>query len=473
MTVPGDQVLPAGALEALTELVGRFAKEHHCPSINWGLVTDGRLATTGAAWDDEHMAAPTVDTVYRIASMTKSFTCAAILSLRDEGVLSLDDPITEHAPELAVVQPPTSDAGPIRIRHLMRMSAGLATDDAWADRHLDITDDELDAALAAGALFAGTTGSVFEYSNLGFGLLGRVVKRATGRSVQDEITERLIGPLGLTRTTWVQPDHDDWARPFRVVDDAIAPEGTPLLGDGGIAPMGGIWTTVTDLARWVGWLDSAYPARDGADDGPLCRASRREMQEPQNTMGTVDLPGRVGVNSYGYGLRIRDDERMGRVVMHSGGLPGYGSNMRWASRRRFAMIALANVTYAPMAQLTHEAFELLHEHGAFPAVADVDGPLVVQMGRRLFELWQHWDDDVATELFADNVAPDESFERRLAEVARWRDECGGELVLDRIEPESATSGKLLLARPTGDPITIVFELSPLVPPRLQLVARDD
>lgn len=473
MTTPDDGVLPTGALEALTELVGRFAKEHHCPSISWGLVTDGRLATTGAAWDDEHMAAPTADTVYRIASMTKSFTCAAILSLRDEGVLSLDDPITLHAPELAVVQPPTSDAGPIRIRHLMRMSSGLATDDAWADRHLDIGDDELDAALASGALFAGTTGSIFEYSNLGFGLLGRVVKRATGRTVQQIITERFIGPLGLTRTTWVRPDHDDWARPYRVVDDAIAPEGTPLLGDGGIAPMGGIWTTVTDLARWVTWLDSAYPARSDIDDGPLCRASRREMQEPQNPMGTVDLPGRVGVNSYGYGLRIRDDERMGRVVMHSGGLPGYGSNMRWAGGRQFAMIALSNVTYSPMAQLTHEAFELLHEHGAFPAVADVDGRLVEQMGRRLFELWQHWDDAVAADLFADNVAPDESFERRRAAVARWRDECGGELVLDRIEPESATSGKLNLARPSGDPLTVVFELSPLVPPRIQLVDLDD
>jgi CubicO group peptidase (beta-lactamase class C family) len=300
-----------------------------------------------------------------------------------------------------------------------------------------------------------------------------VVKRATGRTVQDIITERFIGPLGLTRTTWVQPDHDDWARPYRVVDDAIAPEGTPLLGDGGIAPMGGIWTTVTDLARWVTWLDSAYPARDDIDDGPLCRASRREMQEPQNPMGTVDLPGRIGVNSYGYGLRIRDDEQMGRVIMHSGGLPGYGSNMRWAGGRRFAMIALANVTYAPMAQLTHEAFELLHEHAAFPAVADVEGPLVEQMGRRLFELWQQWDDAAAADLFADNVAPDESFERRRAAVARWRDECGGELVLDRIETESATSGTLHLARPSGDPLTIVFELSPLVPPRIQLVDLDD
>ncbi len=140
--------IPPASIEALTELVGRFAAEHHCPSISWGLVTDGQLTTTGASWDDEHMTMPTADTVYRIASMTKSFTCAALLALRDDGVLSLDDPLTMHAPELAALRPATSDTGPIRIRHLMRMSSGLATDDAWADRHLEISDDDLDAAVA-------------------------------------------------------------------------------------------------------------------------------------------------------------------------------------------------------------------------------------------------------------------------------------------------------------------------------------
>jgi CubicO group peptidase (beta-lactamase class C family) len=152
-----------------------------------GVVLDG-------SFGDVEGRAPTSDTVYRIASMTKSFTCAAILALRDEGVFSLDDPIEAHAPELAVVRAPTSDAGPIRIRHLMTMSSGLATDDAWADRHLDISIDDLDAALRVGTLFAAAPGTVWEYSNLGFGLLGRVVKRATGRRVQDLVSERLLGP---------------------------------------------------------------------------------------------------------------------------------------------------------------------------------------------------------------------------------------------------------------------------------------
>ena len=79
-------------------------------------------------------APPDADSVFRIASMTKSFTAATILGLRDEGLLSLDDPIARHVPELAGLHGPTADAPPITIRHLLTMASGLATDDPWGDR---------------------------------------------------------------------------------------------------------------------------------------------------------------------------------------------------------------------------------------------------------------------------------------------------------------------------------------------------
>ena len=66
--------------------------------------------------------------------MTKSFTAATVLSLRDEGRPRLDDPIAEHVPELAGLRRPTADAPAITVRHLLTMSAGLATDDPWGDR---------------------------------------------------------------------------------------------------------------------------------------------------------------------------------------------------------------------------------------------------------------------------------------------------------------------------------------------------
>ncbi len=460
-------------VEAATELVGQFATEHHCPSISWGLVSQGQVSTTGASWDDEHMPMPTADTVYRIASMTKSFTAAVVLSLRDEGALSLDDPIGHHAPELAALRSPTEDAAPIRVRHLLTMTAGFVTDNPWGDRHLDIDDEGMDAVVRDGVVFSGPTGSAFDYSNLGFGLLGRVVKRATGRRVQDLITERLIEPLGLTRTTWLRPEHDDWARPYRWRDEAFVPEGSDPLGDGEIAPMGGLWSTPNDVMRWITFLADAFPARDGADDSAPSRASRREMQEMHRFTSTMPLPGRTAVNGYGYGLRIRNCHRMGRVVAHSGGLPGYGSHMRWAVERGIGMVAVSNVTYAPMARLTQDVFELILERGAFPTQPPLDAPLVHEFAERLVALLGSWDDAAADDLFADNVAPDEHYERRRAQAARWCAECGGAFEIERVIPTTAAAGRILLRRPGGEPFELQFKLSPAGPARIQKYAEID
>jgi CubicO group peptidase (beta-lactamase class C family) len=474
-----DQVVRPGVTvtdELVAAIAGeaeRVAREHHCPSIVWGLVSDGALAVHAATGTLDDGSVPDQHTVYRIASMTKSFTAATVLSLRDDGVLSLDDPIAAHAPELAGVRGPTDDAGPVRIEHLMTMTAGMVTDNPWGDRHLDITDDGLDDVVRKGLVFSGTTGSSFDYSNLGYGFLGRVVKRATGRPVQDLMRERILEPLGLAGTTWLRPEHDDWARPHRARDGAAIPDGMDPLGDGEIAPMGGLWSTVGDVARWITWLDDAFPARNGADDGPLSRASRREMQEHHRHTGTAVMHGRTVANGYGLGLRVRSDPAMGHVVSHSGGLPGYGSNMRWSAGRRFGVVALSNVTYAPMAEFTQAVFELTLEQGLFPSEAPVVAPLVHEFAARLAAVLNEWDDVAADALFADNVAPDEPYDRRRAQAERWRAECGGSFEIVRVEPVSAAAGRMFVRRPEGEPFELQFKLSPAGPPRIQKYAEID
>jgi CubicO group peptidase (beta-lactamase class C family) len=353
----------------------------------------------------------------------------------------------------------------------MSMASGLATDDAWADRHLEISDDELDALVAQGVLFAHSTGTAYEYSNLGFGLLGRVVLRATGRTVQQHISERLLAPLHMTRSTWVQPHHDDWARPHRVQDGAIIAEGTPLQGDGGMAPMGGLWTTVADLARWVHFLDEAFPPRDGADDGPLRRASRREMQRIHTFDGSRMLAGQRLTMGYGYGLRVGDSPTLGRIVTHAGGLPGYGSNMRWLSRRRLGAVALANGTYAPMSELTMRMLMLLDEAGAVPSAPQPPSPEVADAAAALVGLLGDWRDEMTDEMtdavFADNVAPDESFARRADAARRLVDACGGSLEVLAITPSSGAGATIDLAHPSGTPARVRFELAPTRPLRVQ------
>ena len=443
----------------LHEQADAAAAEHHYPALAWGIVRDGVLAEHGGVGSLDDGSAPDERTVFRIASMTKSFTAAAVLSLRDEGALLLDTPVAEYAPELAPVQGP-DDSPRITLRHLLSMSAGIPTDDPWADRHLDFTMDEIDEVYRAGSLFAFRTGDAYEYSNLGFGMIGRVVRRVTGRTVQEHISERFVGPLGMADTTWVQPPHDRWARPYRWQDEAHVPDLPHPIGDGEISPMGGIWTTVADLARWVAWLDAAHAQPAPRDGSALSAASRREMQRIHTYIGTNDLLGRSYPNGYGFGLRIRDDADLGMVVGHSGGVPGYGSNMRWVAGTGVGAIALANTTYAPAAHLTMQHLYTLHEAGELTRPGREVSPPLRRAAERLVALLNEWDHDAAAILFADNVALDDEFGRRAAEARRLVDQ-HGPLTLVALHPESATSGDAEVVGRSAH-LRIRVELAPLV-----------
>ena len=458
----------------LEALASHRLQQRHC-SIAWGVVHDGELALAGAV-AAEPDPTPTAQTVFRIASMTKSFTAAAILLLRDRGRLRLDDVVADIAPEFASVQGPTTDSPPITVRHLLTMAAGMATDDPWADRHLDIGDEELDAVVSDGATFAWVPHYHGEYSNLGYAMLGRVIRHASGVRAQDFITTELLQPLGMSRTTWVRPDHDDWARPFDVVDDQRMPDIAPL-GDGAIAPMGGLWSCVVDLARWVSWLADAFPPRNGHDASPLRRASRREMQQvhrawptehtPATGEGPDAVPERIDGGGYGFGLFVMHDLRFGHFVHHSGGLPGYGSNMRWLPGRHLGVIALGNVTYAPMSLLTRRMLEVLDDHGLVVDRKHEPSSALVDAVDGLVQLLSDWDDDAATRLFADNVDLDEPLSRRAAR-ARAAVQEHGPFRLDRLDASAPTRGRATLSHSDGTTVRVDVELSPLVPPRIQL-----
>lgn len=447
------------ARELLGRLATEAAAEHHCPSIAWGLVQHGELTASGGVGTVEG-SAPDEHTVYRIASMTKSFTTAAVLTLRDEGLLALDTPVAEYAPELAGVRGPVGSAS-ITLRRLLSMTAGMATDDAWADRHLDMTPDEIDRIYADGAFFARLPDDGYEYSNLGFGMIGRTVLAATGTRVQDHVSSRLLAPLGMTSTRWTEPHDLRWARPHRVRSGAIIPDEPHPIGDGEIAPMGGLWTTVADLARWVAWLDSANsdPGASPADGPTLCMASRREMQRMHTYVGVTTLAGRTSPAGYGFGLNLRDDADLGMVLAHSGGLPGYGTNMRWLKGRGIGVIALANTTYAPMGALTLQMLAEMHRDGLLPARPEWEAPELVEAANRLVALLNHWDDEAAAALFSDNVELDDPFDRRAAKAGRLIDRHGTLRVLG-VRPAAWGHGTIDV-QGNGPAFTIGLELAPL------------
>lgn len=327
--------------DALRTIDDRFAlsrEERKIPGAAWGVIRHGRLvhaAGCGTFRAGEERK-PDANTVFRIASMTKSFTAAVVLLLRDEGRVRLDDPVAAYVPELAAWMPPFGDVGPVTVRQLLTMSAGLSTDDPWGDRQQGLPLDRFAELLAAGPTFAWPPGTAFDYSNLGYGILGRVVTNVAGAEYREVVRDRLLVPLGMTSSVFLDEEvpGDRLAHGYVRRDEALVREGTDPYG--ALASMGGIFSTVRDLSRWVlGFLD-AFPARsDPEGPHPLRRASRREMQQVQRGVAAEirahapDAEPPVLAGGYGYGLFIRTDPVIGTIVSHSGGYPGFGSYMGW------------------------------------------------------------------------------------------------------------------------------------------------
>jgi CubicO group peptidase (beta-lactamase class C family) len=170
------------ALPEIDRLIRDFAEKAHVPGAAWGIVVDGRLLHAGVFGLREVPARSAVDTgtVFRIASMTKSFTAASILKLRDEGKLSLDDPAERYVPELAQLKYPTTDSPRLTIRHLLSHSGGFPEDNPWGDQQLADSDEDLSRMIREGIPFSNPPGIAYEYSNYGFAMLGRIVANVSG-----------------------------------------------------------------------------------------------------------------------------------------------------------------------------------------------------------------------------------------------------------------------------------------------------
>jgi CubicO group peptidase (beta-lactamase class C family) len=233
-------------LQEVDGLVDAFVQTEPVPGLAYGVLVDGQLVHNrgiGTIRIGEETA-PTADTIFRIASMTKSFTAATVLQLRDEGILRLDDPVSLHVPEL--------QTGPrISLRHLLTMSAGFPSDDPWGDRQQDLDLGLFAEFLEGGQSFAWPTGTQFEYSNLGYGILGRVITNVTGQEYRHAVRARLLQPMELTSTAFEVDElpAEQLAVGYVRRDDGFIEE--PFAGYGALASMGGLFSSVRNLATWV------------------------------------------------------------------------------------------------------------------------------------------------------------------------------------------------------------------------------
>ena len=471
---------------AADEIVRRFHERGGQPAISYGIVRGGELVhAAGFGGRSLGGQAPHERTVFRIASMSKSFTASAILLLRDEGALRLDDQAAAYVPDLEGWSYGAADAAPVTIRHLLTMTAGLPTDDPWGDRQQGLPLEEFQALLAGGVSFNWAPGTRFEYSNLGYAILGLVVAAASGVPYDEFIRTRLLAPLRMSRTGFAAGEFPaaELATGYRHGPDGW--QELPFDPYGAFAPMGGVFSCVADLATWSAGFAAAYPP-DGASAAaphPLAAASRRQMQLPQAVTGwraPDRIPGGppAAPSYYGFGLFVDEDPALGRVVSHSGGYPGFGSNMRWHPATGLAVIALGNGTYSPMYALAELVLGALLTRSASYHVAlapassgsAVGGPWpqTLAAADAVNKLLRDWDDAAADALFSENVALDRPYRERRADLALLRSRTGAFTVDPSRPAESDTPAHrrwwLAGERATA---AVAIQLNPQRPPRVQ------
>lgn len=453
------------------------ASAERMPGAVMGVIIDGELAWVKATGirETESKAPVTPETVFRIASMTKSFTAMAILKLRDEGKLSLDDPVSRYVPEFADLPYPTSDSPTITIRHLLTHSEGFPEDNPWGDRQLAQNSETMRAWLKAGIPFSTAPGTAFEYSNYGFAILGQIVAKASGKPYADYVRDNILRPLGMSASTFEmsQVPREQIALGYRRENDAWKPE--PILAHGSFGAMGGLWTNAPDLARYVAFLMSAFPPRDEPERGPIKRSSAREMQQlwrfsPGGAFrSTTDAPLQLGVSGYAYGLGVSQDCRFTYVVGHGGGLPGYGSLMRWLPDYGVGLIAMGNLTYGGFNGLFNDTLAALHRTGALQPRVVKPSPALLQAQADISQLIIKWEDALANRIMADNVFLDTPMETRKTRWQSLAQDHGTCRPATTIEPQNALRGSWQMKCDHGW-LDVGITLAPTMPPKVQAIA---
>jgi CubicO group peptidase (beta-lactamase class C family) len=467
----------ATAYDAVDRIFKDFAERSHVPGAAWGIVIDGELAHAGVygVRDTSSKTPVDRDTVFRIASMTKSFTAMAILKLRDEGKLSLDDPAEKYVPELKGLKYPTSDSPRITVRHLLSHSEGFPEDNPWGDRQLADSDEQMSAMIRAGIPFSNAPGIAYEYSNFGFAILGRIVSTVAGEPYENYVAANILRPLGMTATTLhpskVPPSR--LALGYRWEDNRWKEE--PQLAHGSFGAMGGMLTSVTDLSKYVAAFLSAWPPRDGAETLPIRRSSLREMQQswrPSAARVTRDAAGatQLNVGSYAFGLNVTQTCDFRLMIAHGGGLPGFGSTMRWLPEHGVGIIAFGNLTYTGWTPAAMNAFEELRKTGGLQPRMPQPSTDLVSARDAVSQLIIRWDDQAADRVAAANLFLDRAKERRRAEIAELRQQVGACQMPDRFDTvENALRGDWSMTCERGK-LQVAITLAPTTPPTVQYLS---
>jgi len=281
----------------------------------------------------------------------------------------------------------------------------------------------------------------------------------------------ILAPLHMDATTL---RFDEVPRAVRAIGYRLKPDGTyqeePPLPQGAFGSAGGLLTNAHDLGKYVAFHLSAWPPRDDPDDGPVRRASVREMSElwtPANfTVHQLDGKLTASEAGYGFGLRVRTDCRFEHIVSHGGGLPGFGSYMEWLPDYGVGLFAMATLTYSGPSEPISRVWDAMLQTGGLQRRELPPSPVLVEMRDHIIHLWNHWDDKDVQRIAAMNLLIDFPASQRRAEIEQLRQQVGACATASPMIPENWLRGQFNLQCERGT-IGVFFTLSPTQPPLIQ------
>jgi CubicO group peptidase (beta-lactamase class C family) len=404
--------------------------------------------------------------------MTKAFTALTVLKLRDDARLRLDALAEEYVPEMRGWKYPTADSPRIRVRDLLNHAAGFVTDDPWGDRQTPLPEAEFTQLLRAGVPFTRSPGIAYEYSNLGYAILGRIITNVSKRPYAETISGTLLRPLRMESSGFVADamPAERRALGYRWQDNAWHLE--PTLAHGAFGAMGGLQTSANDYAKWVNFLLAAWPARDGADSKVVARATIRELAEGSNFPRIRDRFGRNPQGcrqaiTYGMGMIVAIDCDLGLTLSHSGGYPGYGSHVLLLPNRNVGIFAFANRTYAGPSTAVWDAAMALQKVGLLGRDRELPvGADLARAYRTAGEIYKSGDVMTGGDLLAMNFLLDRDAAGWARDLANLKDQVGDCQTSDLLRPSGELTGDFIW-RCTHGRVKGSLELAPTHPPRIQ------
>jgi CubicO group peptidase (beta-lactamase class C family) len=274
-------------IEAALNLAAVWLDAHRdftgLPGVSAGVVLGEELVWSGAFGlaNVEAGTPASADTIYSICSISKLFTAIACMQLRDQGKLSLSDPVAQHLDWFALEES-VPDQRPITIEMLLTHSAGLPREAAdapyWSPPDFKFPSRDEIVAQLSGQTTLYESSTFWQYSNLGLSLVGEIVAAVSGESYEAYVTEHVLAPLGLTETRPYFPTSKHGAQ-MAIGYGGAARDGQrptlPPFDTEGVCAAAGFTSTVVDLAKFAAWQHRTLNGTDTT--GVLARSTLKEM----------------------------------------------------------------------------------------------------------------------------------------------------------------------------------------------------